>query len=373
MRPAATYAPRIFEKPARGTTKEDGICGRLDGDAIALFQGRALAQPCPFAAALPTYTSSRAKTCAHCGTARTPQWREGPNGPKTLCNACGVKLVRANAKHKDNPKRRAAAKAAASADARLIPGGKGGAGAAAASVLPPPVAAPLPKQSSGSLTSDSGAPRVRGASSPVLRRPQRKAAAKAATLTAGYASTGDWPEEAEAPSSQGAVRRVSADALQTLSSRSTGSVSDNSAAGMSDAAEEVAWPALRVVAPPRSAAAAACERADAEADAGPLSPAVAADEEAGLGDVGGAAAVLAEGETLRKVRDGAAREAAAADAAVAAVAKILAVKQAAATRARTAAAVAADDLDAFLRRSTGERFGTRPPKKARRGQPPALM
>ncbi|XP_074308113.1 GATA transcription factor 4-like isoform X2 [Silene latifolia] len=30
------------------------------------------------------------KTCSHCGTQKTPQWRGGPNGPKTLCNACGV-------------------------------------------------------------------------------------------------------------------------------------------------------------------------------------------------------------------------------------------------------------------------------------------
>lgn len=32
------------------------------------------------------------RTCSHCETTRTPQWREGPNGPKTLCNACGVRF-----------------------------------------------------------------------------------------------------------------------------------------------------------------------------------------------------------------------------------------------------------------------------------------
>ncbi|GLU08756.1 hypothetical protein SLE2022_256470 [Rubroshorea leprosula] len=31
------------------------------------------------------------KGCLHCGATRTPQWREGPLGPKTLCNACGVR------------------------------------------------------------------------------------------------------------------------------------------------------------------------------------------------------------------------------------------------------------------------------------------
>ncbi|KAG1662352.1 hypothetical protein FOA52_000017 [Chlamydomonas sp. UWO 241] len=33
-------------------------------------------------------------TCCQCGASQTPQWREGPNGPKTLCNACGVKYYR---------------------------------------------------------------------------------------------------------------------------------------------------------------------------------------------------------------------------------------------------------------------------------------
>ncbi|KAL3618561.1 hypothetical protein CASFOL_037643 [Castilleja foliolosa] len=32
-----------------------------------------------------------AKRCTHCQVTKTPQWREGPLGPKTLCNACGVR------------------------------------------------------------------------------------------------------------------------------------------------------------------------------------------------------------------------------------------------------------------------------------------
>lgn len=31
------------------------------------------------------------RRCLHCMTDKTPQWRTGPNGPKTLCNACGVR------------------------------------------------------------------------------------------------------------------------------------------------------------------------------------------------------------------------------------------------------------------------------------------
>jgi hypothetical protein len=32
------------------------------------------------------------KTCAFCRTQKTPLWRNGPFGPKTLCNACGVRF-----------------------------------------------------------------------------------------------------------------------------------------------------------------------------------------------------------------------------------------------------------------------------------------
>ncbi|KAK3188962.1 hypothetical protein Dsin_028523 [Dipteronia sinensis] len=31
------------------------------------------------------------KTCADCGTTKTPLWRGGPAGPKSLCNACGIR------------------------------------------------------------------------------------------------------------------------------------------------------------------------------------------------------------------------------------------------------------------------------------------
>ncbi|KAH6778119.1 hypothetical protein C2S52_006371 [Perilla frutescens var. hirtella] len=31
------------------------------------------------------------RRCLHCQAEKTPQWRAGPMGPKTLCNACGVR------------------------------------------------------------------------------------------------------------------------------------------------------------------------------------------------------------------------------------------------------------------------------------------
>lgn len=32
------------------------------------------------------------RMCVHCGVTKTPQWRAGPLGQKTLCNACGVRF-----------------------------------------------------------------------------------------------------------------------------------------------------------------------------------------------------------------------------------------------------------------------------------------
>ncbi|KAF5783534.1 putative transcription factor C2C2-GATA family [Helianthus annuus] len=40
---------------------------------------------------LPQHDVNETKKCTHCEITRTPQWREGPMGPKTLCNACGVR------------------------------------------------------------------------------------------------------------------------------------------------------------------------------------------------------------------------------------------------------------------------------------------
>lgn len=38
-----------------------------------------------------TGTNVVPRRCLHCAAEKTPQWRTGPMGPKTLCNACGVR------------------------------------------------------------------------------------------------------------------------------------------------------------------------------------------------------------------------------------------------------------------------------------------
>ncbi|RWW85876.1 hypothetical protein BHE74_00005415 [Ensete ventricosum] len=40
----------------------------------------------------PTASGSGDRRCSHCGVQKTPQWRAGPLGAKTLCNACGVRF-----------------------------------------------------------------------------------------------------------------------------------------------------------------------------------------------------------------------------------------------------------------------------------------
>lgn len=37
--------------------------------------------------------TSEEYVCTDCGTLASPEWRKGPSGPKTLCNACGRKLI----------------------------------------------------------------------------------------------------------------------------------------------------------------------------------------------------------------------------------------------------------------------------------------
>lgn len=50
-------------------------------------------------AVVPT-TEEKPKICAHCHRKDSPEWRRGPNGPKELCNACGLKYAKAMAASK---------------------------------------------------------------------------------------------------------------------------------------------------------------------------------------------------------------------------------------------------------------------------------
>ncbi|KAL3747290.1 hypothetical protein ACJRO7_016125 [Eucalyptus globulus] len=55
-----------------------------------------------------SYDTNPIRVCSDCNTTKTPLWRSGPRGPKSLCNACGIRQRKA---------RRAMAAAAAAAAA----------------------------------------------------------------------------------------------------------------------------------------------------------------------------------------------------------------------------------------------------------------
>lgn len=123
-------------------------------------------------------------------------------GPKTLCNACGVKLVRKNRGTAEAKRRTADEKAAsaAAAAAHLLmgrsssspePWSTGGDSGADETPLAAELVSPSPCLHSS--------PRVHEPSplgpQQMSRRPVRRAAAKAASRTAEYATTGDWPQD----------------------------------------------------------------------------------------------------------------------------------------------------------------------------------
>ncbi|PON56353.1 GATA transcription factor [Parasponia andersonii] len=56
-------------------------------------------------------STTTVRVCSDCNTTSTPLWRSGPRGPKSLCNACGIRQRKA---------RRAMAEAAAAANANLV-------------------------------------------------------------------------------------------------------------------------------------------------------------------------------------------------------------------------------------------------------------
>ncbi|XP_008776087.1 GATA transcription factor 7-like [Phoenix dactylifera] len=55
-------------------------------------RGRKPKRPKPQSAAVGGSGGGGERRCSHCGAQKTPQWRAGPLGAKTLCNACGVRF-----------------------------------------------------------------------------------------------------------------------------------------------------------------------------------------------------------------------------------------------------------------------------------------
>lgn len=59
---------------------------------LLLFPGRPTCRTPSYPPTLrPADRKGRRTICLNCGCHQTPQWRCGPLGPRTLCNACGVR------------------------------------------------------------------------------------------------------------------------------------------------------------------------------------------------------------------------------------------------------------------------------------------
>ncbi|XP_031118246.1 GATA transcription factor 9-like [Ipomoea triloba] len=76
------------------TTTTPAISSSSESDMTTSSSGKKTAAPKKkdaAAAAAAVGSNGEGRKCLHCATDKTPQWRTGPMGPKTLCNACGVR------------------------------------------------------------------------------------------------------------------------------------------------------------------------------------------------------------------------------------------------------------------------------------------
>ncbi|CAK9165189.1 unnamed protein product [Ilex paraguariensis] len=94
MSPILFAASASEKKKRKGRKKKlSQLTGAMERQQNSFLQGKK--KLCLTSDAMETNEASlhrpATKKCTHCQVTKTPQWREGPMGPKTLCNACGVR------------------------------------------------------------------------------------------------------------------------------------------------------------------------------------------------------------------------------------------------------------------------------------------
>lgn len=179
-------------------------------------------------------TSNGVKCCTKCGATKTPQWREGPYGPKTLCNACGVKRTRKLRADQEGTKRRRASLAPTKATKSATAVTTKAAAVHLKKEETGPDEIPIQLQCQGSMTMP---PDTCGST---VKRPTRKAAEEAAVRTARYARTGEWLNLSSPQNinkSPKSMFKFDISNHQTTPSSS----SDGVSLPMSDCPEEIAW------------------------------------------------------------------------------------------------------------------------------------
>uniref|UniRef100_A0A0D9XMB9 GATA-type domain-containing protein n=1 Tax=Leersia perrieri TaxID=77586 RepID=A0A0D9XMB9_9ORYZ len=96
---AAAAWHSLVPRPASNSSPSSSSCSssdfpssNKDAAAAARPRGSGKKSPGPAAAAAEVGMEGGVRRCTHCASEKTPQWRTGPLGPKTLCNACGVRF-----------------------------------------------------------------------------------------------------------------------------------------------------------------------------------------------------------------------------------------------------------------------------------------
>ena len=174
------------------------------------------------------------KCCTKCGATKTPQWREGPYGPKTLCNACGVKRTRKlRAEHEGGKRRKVGQKGIKPGNSKthMHP-----------ALFPSDT---VKKEESGLNCQGSATLTAKDLDLPSgLRRPTRRAAEEAAVRTAQYARTGEWANlNSPTFKTQQKQNRNSFkfDVQQNQQQTPTSSSEGGNSLPLSDCPEEIAW------------------------------------------------------------------------------------------------------------------------------------
>ncbi|SPO36150.1 uncharacterized protein PSFLO_01621 [Pseudozyma flocculosa] len=96
------YAAGLQERPARDTQHDkphrpfDDQNPPISGLGGANDPGGSVATLAAVAAA----AAAQTKCCTGCGKSNSPEWRRGPSGHKTLCNACGLRYARSLTRRK---------------------------------------------------------------------------------------------------------------------------------------------------------------------------------------------------------------------------------------------------------------------------------
>jgi hypothetical protein len=87
-----TAAPRLPGEPLAAMATA-GAQAHVHARTVAPSNSAAVASAAARAAeaASEIAAGTLGRRCVHCGSNKTPQWRAGPVGAKTLCNACGVR------------------------------------------------------------------------------------------------------------------------------------------------------------------------------------------------------------------------------------------------------------------------------------------